>query len=232
MTKFRGADLAGCLLAGVSVQANAATLKDLFDEHYYADTYGDLKEAYGYDREALWQHFVTFGLSEGRNMNGLLDVVKYRQEYADLDQAFGDNSIDRSNEFEYDEDGNVIKFRNYGDNGILLRYGENEFDESGNQIKTISYDADGTLIAYEEYEYNEAGRVAKTTQTDLLTGEVIIYEHNEIGVGIKETHFRADGSVSEIDEYDASGNVVKRTYVDANGNVTHVTDADGNEIAG
>ena len=57
--------LAGCLLYGGCIQANAATLKDVFDEHYYADTYPDLKKAFGYDREALWKHFVTYGLSEG-----------------------------------------------------------------------------------------------------------------------------------------------------------------------
>lgn len=79
------------LLLGMGAQAKAASLKDIFDAKYYADTYGDLKAAYGYDREALWQHFVTFGLREGRNMNGFLDVVKYRQEYADLAAAFGDN---------------------------------------------------------------------------------------------------------------------------------------------
>lgn len=79
------------LLLGMGAQAEAATLKDIFDEKYYADTYADLKAAYGYDREALWQHFITFGLSEGRTMNGLLDVVKYRREYADLEAAFGDH---------------------------------------------------------------------------------------------------------------------------------------------
>ena len=83
--------LAGGVLLSGSLQVNAATLKDIFDEHYYADTYRDLKEIFGYDREALWNHFVTYGLGEGRNMNGLIDVAKYREEYADLDAAFGDN---------------------------------------------------------------------------------------------------------------------------------------------
>ncbi len=66
-------------------------LKEIFDEHYYADNNPDLKAAFGYDREALWNHFVTCGLKEGRVMNGKLDVVKYRNTYADLNAAFGDN---------------------------------------------------------------------------------------------------------------------------------------------
>lgn len=85
------AGLAGCLLLGVGIQADAATLKDVFDEHYYADRYKDLKDACGYDREALWTHFVTLGLKEGRCMNGLLDVANYRKQYADLNEIYGDN---------------------------------------------------------------------------------------------------------------------------------------------
>ncbi len=72
-------------------QANAATMKDMFDERYYADKYPDLKEEFGYEREALWQHFVQCGLSEGRSMNGFIDLVKYRDTYPDLNEEFGDD---------------------------------------------------------------------------------------------------------------------------------------------
>ena len=37
-----------------------------FDHIYYADTYPDLKAAFGYDRTALWNHYVIFGRKEGR----------------------------------------------------------------------------------------------------------------------------------------------------------------------
>lgn len=83
--------LAGCLVMGTGMQASAATMKDLFDEHFYADTYPDLKAAFGYNRQALWKHFITYGLKENRNMNNLIDIAKYREEYADLDAAFGNN---------------------------------------------------------------------------------------------------------------------------------------------
>ena len=66
-------------------------LKEIFDEHYYADLYPDLKAAFGYDREALWAHYINSGLQENRVMNNRLDVVKYRNTYADLNAAFGDN---------------------------------------------------------------------------------------------------------------------------------------------
>lgn len=85
------AGLVGCLLYNSSIGIYAATLKDIFDEKYYADNNADLKTAFGYDREALWNHFLEYGLSEGRQMNALIDVVKYRELYPDLNAAFGDD---------------------------------------------------------------------------------------------------------------------------------------------
>lgn len=37
-----------------------------FDYRKYADTYGDLKLAFGYDRDLLWYHYNYFGKKEGR----------------------------------------------------------------------------------------------------------------------------------------------------------------------
>lgn len=83
--------LMGCAFLWGSAQVSAATMKDVFDEYYYADRYPDLKAAYGYDREELWQHYVNCGFGEGRLMNGLIDVVEYRNAYPDLNEQFGDD---------------------------------------------------------------------------------------------------------------------------------------------
>lgn len=37
-----------------------------FDYVAYADRYSDLREVFGYDREALYEHYVTCGIDEGR----------------------------------------------------------------------------------------------------------------------------------------------------------------------
>lgn len=37
-----------------------------FDYVAYADRYADLREVFGYDREALYEHYVTCGINEGR----------------------------------------------------------------------------------------------------------------------------------------------------------------------
>lgn len=39
---------------------------DEFDYVAYADRYPDLREVFGYDREALYEHYVTCGIDEGR----------------------------------------------------------------------------------------------------------------------------------------------------------------------
>lgn len=83
--------LAAVLLAGSTLKASAAGVKDVFDADYYAGRYSDLKSAYGTDEEALLKHFLTHGVKEGRVMNPILDIVAYRAAYADLDAAFGDD---------------------------------------------------------------------------------------------------------------------------------------------
>lgn len=79
-----------CFLCG-GVRADAGYMKAVFDEQYYADRYPDLKELYGYDREALWEHYAGHGMDEGRLMNEIIDVVAYRNTYPDLDEVFGDD---------------------------------------------------------------------------------------------------------------------------------------------
>lgn len=75
----------------LNVSAAERGVKDVFDASYYADSYADLKEAFGYDENALLQHYMTYGLNEGRSASTVLDVAAYRAAYADLDEAFGDN---------------------------------------------------------------------------------------------------------------------------------------------
>lgn len=37
-----------------------------FDYAAYADRYPDVREAFGYDRDALYNHYITYGINEGR----------------------------------------------------------------------------------------------------------------------------------------------------------------------
>lgn len=80
----------------------------VFDAKWYFNTYPDLQEAVkamisngsikNNDAEISWwlyQHFLMFGMEEaanGRHGCAAFDVVKYKNAYADLRQAFGDTS--------------------------------------------------------------------------------------------------------------------------------------------
>lgn len=44
-----------------------------FDASYYYNHYGDLQEAYGYDEKALLNHFLNYGLAEGRVASPIFD---------------------------------------------------------------------------------------------------------------------------------------------------------------
>ncbi len=44
---------------------------DEFDYVAYADRYKDLRKAFGYDKEALYEHYVTCGMDEGRIAGGI-----------------------------------------------------------------------------------------------------------------------------------------------------------------
>lgn len=61
----------------------------VFNADYYYNAYADLRAAIGYDSEALLQHFVTYGMQEGRRGNAEFDVKAYMDNNADLIQAFG-----------------------------------------------------------------------------------------------------------------------------------------------
>lgn len=63
----------------------------VFNAIYYADRYKDLKAAYGYNRSALFTHFITNGMKEGRQAIDTFNVQAYRARYPDLQKAFGDN---------------------------------------------------------------------------------------------------------------------------------------------
>lgn len=63
----------------------------VFDAAYYADRYPDLKAAFGNDDSALLQHFIQYGMAEGRQGSSQFDVYSYKNLYPDLRAAFGNN---------------------------------------------------------------------------------------------------------------------------------------------
>lgn len=67
-------------------------LRQIFDAKLYAQLYPDVVAVFGTDADALFQHFMKFGINEGRKINTYFDVNAYKAAYPDLSKAFGDNT--------------------------------------------------------------------------------------------------------------------------------------------
>ncbi len=61
----------------------------VFDSGYYHDHYGDLANAFGSDSVALFEHFVRYGMDEGRQASADFNVYTYMNRYRDLNAAYG-----------------------------------------------------------------------------------------------------------------------------------------------
>jgi hypothetical protein len=63
----------------------------VYDFNYYIAHHPDVFRAFGYDDEAVLQHFVTCGMKEGRQACAAFNVWFYKDAYMDLQNAFGED---------------------------------------------------------------------------------------------------------------------------------------------
>lgn len=63
----------------------------VFNPDFYADKYEDLRNAFGNDHNALWTHFITYGMYEFRQASAEFNPTVYYTNYEDLRKAYGDN---------------------------------------------------------------------------------------------------------------------------------------------
>lgn len=63
----------------------------IFNPSWYAKTYADVKKVYGTNATKLFDHFIKYGMKEGRKPCEHFDVHVYRNRYADLRKAYGTN---------------------------------------------------------------------------------------------------------------------------------------------
>ena len=71
--------------------AERSAYQAVFDADYYRSAYQDVAAAFGNNKAALFNHFVNYGLREGRSCSADFNPQAYRAKYADLQQAFGDD---------------------------------------------------------------------------------------------------------------------------------------------
>ncbi|MBQ7920036.1 MAG: VanW family protein [Lachnospiraceae bacterium] len=82
-----------CVLVGSVINTSAASktvtmTPTTFDMDYYYNTNPDLQIAIGYDYDALYKHYLKYGLKEGRSGSEEFNCKAYMNNYADLRAAF------------------------------------------------------------------------------------------------------------------------------------------------
>ena len=63
----------------------------VFNPTYYRKMYPDLQKAFGTDTKKLFDHFIHYGMAEGRQAYAGFNPKAYRERYEDLDKAFGND---------------------------------------------------------------------------------------------------------------------------------------------
>ena len=72
-------------------RAEKNLLRTFFDAEYYAKLYPGVVEVFGNNPDRLFDHFVRYGVFEGRASSAEFDASVYKACYSDLDEAFGDD---------------------------------------------------------------------------------------------------------------------------------------------
>lgn len=73
---------------GVTVY-NGIDYSTVYDYNFYINNNPDIREAFGTDDIATLQHFVNYGMQEGRLAKRKFNVYSYKQRYKDLRMAYG-----------------------------------------------------------------------------------------------------------------------------------------------
>lgn len=107
----------------------------VFYAEYYLNHYPDLKTAFGNDSTKALQHFVEYGMKEGRQASAEFALNVYKSNYEDLTKAFGTN--------------NVLYYWHY------MNYGRAEGRNAMTRIPSTVYDGVDYSAVY-DYEYYRA----------------------------------------------------------------------------
>lgn len=184
-----------CLLFGgaVSAQAAQASLTKLtFDVDYYYNTYPDLQAAFGYDYNALYNHYLQYGLREGRSGNEEFNCFNYMNNYADLRGAFGGNYVSYCQHYEQHgkaENRNAAELLGeavISANNVLLGSYSTSYDPTLSRATNVRVAAErinGVLLAPgQSFSFSDTV-LPRTTANGYVLGEVIYAGEYTLGIG-------------------------------------------------
>lgn len=147
-------------------------------------------------------------------------------------KAREDGSVIEGYEYRYDECGNTVYNKTYGDD-LPDVYTEYTFDESNRLIKEQPFYNDGTTDGFYEYIYDENGLLLykKTVLTDGTEYEYEEYRYDDNGLLTATTVYTqgvCDSSYEYV--YDDNGNCTLSAYYDRNGDLSYIQTWEYNEL--
>lgn len=78
-------------MQGCTTVYNGVDYSAVYNGTYYSSHNAVLKKKYGLDDAGLLQHFVQYGMKEGRQATAGFNVKNYKAHYADLRKAYGND---------------------------------------------------------------------------------------------------------------------------------------------
>ncbi len=132
-------------------KADISYVSMVFDADYYYNHYSDVADAIGNDPAKLLDHYLNYGINEGRNASESFNATNYRYNYADLNTTFGDNMI--------------AYCRHYAE------YGQAEGRNAKDQLVTPPVTAEaGNVIA--SYTTKFDAKIARATNVKLAASQI------------------------------------------------------------
>ena len=145
-------------------------------------------------------------------------------------ESFGDG-IDKATyteEFECDENGNVVRcIKTYGSDSIQVR--EYEYDSNNNCTKSTTIWNDGTKSEYNtSYIYDSKGNITEKVETSDYGTDTYTYIYGTDDRLIKATQTNSLDTVVMNYSYDAQGNVIKVVERDSSDTYMYFYEYDNN----
>ena len=165
----------------------------MFNSTYYADMYPDIKQAFGYNEEALRNHYYNYGIKEGRQASPVFNCKYYLENNEDVRNAFGEN---------YEEVFN--HFVNYGikEGRVASKYFDvNYYLNHNNDVKTAFNGSKTQALAHFAANGINEGRMA-SSEFDVVDfyESCDKYTQNQLGREYVKYYALAEGAVVVIND--------------------------------
>lgn len=164
-----------------------SSIKGLFNAKDYATMYPDVVKVVGSSEDALWNHFITHGLSEGRALSKSFNVFAYKAAYKDLRDLFGDNLVAyyaHYAEVGQKENRTITTIQAAEKNGITVT---NQKGETISQKqRTISTSTSSKKSSSSKKKSNSSSSSSKTTTT--TTNTTHSHKYNIASPSDENTH--------------------------------------------